>query len=120
MGDVHPVVYKVVAGLAVWFVLSAWIFAGNGTTDYLLAIVSGVILVSVGIPAMLGLTQRANRGRDEHQDHKGQFGDWASREVHILTGPVKGIFAAVETMLPIAAVAIGMTIFGLVLHFAAR
>jgi len=116
--DFHPTVYKIVAGLAVWFVLAAWIFSGGGTTDFMLVVVTGVFVVTLGIPAMLALTRRG-RG-DPHDVPRGQFGDWASREVHILTGPVKGIFAAIETMLPIAAVAIGMTLFGLVVHLAGR
>jgi hypothetical protein len=117
--DFHPTVYKIVAALAVWFVLGAWIFAGGGATDFLLVIVSGVFLVTLGIPTLLTLTGRGRQGRRERESAI-QFGDWASREVHILTGPVKGIFATVETILPIAAVALGMTLFGLVAHFAGR
>jgi len=115
--DFHPTVYKIVAGLAVWFVLAAWIFAGGGITDFLLVVVTGVFIVTLGIPALLALTHRA-RGGGERGVPGGQFGDWVSREVHIQTGPVKGIFATVETALPIAAVAVGMTLFGLVVHFA--
>ena len=118
--DFHPTVYKIVAALAVWFVLGAWIFAGGGATDFLLTIVSGVFVVTLAIPTLLALTGRGRRRRDEHGPHKSGFGDWASREVHLLTGPVRGIFATVETALPIAAVALGMTLFGLVAHFAAR
>lgn len=117
--DFHPMVYKIVAGLAIWFVLSAWIFAGGGGTDLVLTVVSLFVLVSLGIPALLALTLR-RRGHDEHAELRGPFGDWAAREVHILTGPVKGIFATVETMIPIAAVAVGMTLFGVVVHFAGR
>jgi hypothetical protein len=36
-----------------------------------------------------------------------------------LTGPVKGANAAVEVLLPIAAVAVGMTVLGLVFHIIA-
>jgi hypothetical protein len=117
--DFHPTVYKIVAGLAVWFVLAAWVFAGGGITDFLLVVVTGVFVITLGIPTLLALTQRA-RGGSEHSVPRGPFGDWASREVHILTGPVKGIFATVETTLPIAAVAVGMTLFGLVVHFVGR
>jgi hypothetical protein len=117
--DFHPMVYKIVAGLAIWFVLGAWIFAGGGATDLALTVVSLFVLVSLGIPMLLALTQR-RRGRDEYGEHRGSFGDWASREVHIQTGPVKGIFATVETMIPIAAVAVSMTLFGIVVHFAGR
>ncbi len=74
----------------------------------------------MGIPAVLGMVQRARRQRDEGGGGEGQFGDWASRDVDISTGPVKGAIAAVETILPIAAVAVGLTVFGLVVHFAGR
>ncbi len=117
-GRFHPVVYKVLAGLAALFVISSWLFAGHGRTDYLLAVASGVVLVMAGLPALLGLTGRAARRRRGERAEQGEFGDWASRDVHLSTGPVKGIVAAVETIVPIAAVAFGMLIFGLVLHFA--
>jgi hypothetical protein len=44
LDHVHPFVYMALVGLALWFVLSAWEFAGDGYTDYLLAVVSGFIL----------------------------------------------------------------------------
>jgi hypothetical protein len=117
--DFHPLVYKLAAGLAVWFVLSAWLFEGGGTTGYLFAVVSLVVLVMVGIPAVLGVVQRTRRRRDEGGGREeGQFGDWASHDVHLSTGPVKGAIATIEAILPIAAVAIGLTIFGVLLHVA--
>ena len=117
-GRFHPVVYKVLAGLSVWFVISSWLFAGNGKTDYLLFIASGVVLAFTGLPALLGLARHTARGRDVGE--RPTFGDWAARDVQLLSGPVKGIVAAAEAIVPIAAVAIGMTAFGIVLHFAAR
>jgi hypothetical protein len=116
--DFHPTVYKIIAGLAAWFVLGAWIFAGGGMTDYLLVIVSGVFLITLGIPALLAMAQRGRPGRREQDDIGSRFSDWASRDVNLYTGPVKGRSAAIETMIPIAAVAIGMTLFGIVVHFA--
>src|SRR5260370_39273056 len=98
--DFHPLVYKVAAGLAGWFLLSAWMFDGGGSTGYLFAVVSLVVLVMVGIPAVLGMVQRARRQRDEGGGGEGQFGDWASRDVDISTGPVKGAIGAVGTILP--------------------
>jgi hypothetical protein len=114
--DFHSGVYKIMAGWAVWFVLGAWIFAGGGVTDLVLTIVTLFVLVAVGIPLLLGLTRRARLGHDEERGP--QFGDWVSRDVHIQTGPLKGLSATVETMIPIASVAIGMTVFGLVVRFA--
>jgi hypothetical protein len=37
--------------------------------------------------------------------------------VEAATGPIRGFIAAAETIPPVAAVAFGMTLFGLVLHF---
>ena len=112
--DFHSGVYKIMAGLAMWFVLGAWIFAGGGVTDLVLTVVTLFVLVAVAIPLLLGLTERARR---DHDKRGTQFGDWVSREVHIHTGPLKGLSATVESVLPIAAVAIGMTVFGLAMHF---
>ena len=41
----HPRVYGLITGLVAWLVVSVWIFAGTGPTDYLLAIVSGFIFI---------------------------------------------------------------------------
>ena len=51
--SLHPRVYTIVIGLAVWFVLAAWIFAGGGVSDYLLFIVSGFIGVCIGLTLIL-------------------------------------------------------------------
>ena len=51
------------------------------------------------------------------EEATGKFDQWAERDVDLQTGPVKGKYAAIETALPIAAVAFGMTAFALVLHF---
>jgi hypothetical protein len=56
----HPRVYAVLIGLALWFVLWIWSFAGPGVTDYLLVIVSGFILVAVTLTLILS--------RVEHND----------------------------------------------------
>jgi hypothetical protein len=40
-------------------------------------------------------------------------------DFNTLTGPVKGVNAVAEVLLPIAAVAVGMTVLGLVFHIIA-
>src|SRR5258708_2765198 len=87
-GRFHSFVYKLLAALAMWFVLAAWTFAGHGQTDLLLMVVSIFILASVGLPVALALVRR--RHHDDHNADKDRFGDWASREVEILTGSIKG------------------------------
>jgi hypothetical protein len=100
-------------------VLAAWGFAGTGFTDMVLVVVSYVVLVYAGLVLLLWLTRRRHPrpdlGDGESTD---SFGNWTSREVETSTGPVSGSLAAIETLLPIAAVALGMVAFAVVLHFA--
>jgi hypothetical protein len=49
----HPLVFMAIVGLALWFVVSAWGFATDGYTDYLLAVVSGFILIAVALSYVL-------------------------------------------------------------------
>jgi hypothetical protein len=120
-GRFHPYVYRILAGLAAWFVLSAWAFAGGGHTDLVLVAVTGLFAISVGIPSLLALARHnhpPDSAAERAEERMGDFEQWAERDVDLQTGPVKGKLAAIETALPIAAVAFGMTAFALVLHFA--
>jgi hypothetical protein len=106
----------ILAGL---FVLAAWGFAGGGITDMVLAVVSYVVVVYAGLILVLWLTRRRHPRLDLGDGEKtASFGDWTSRHVETSTGPVRGSLAAIETLLPIAAVAVGMVAFAIVLHFA--
>lgn len=120
-GRFHPYVYWILAGLAAWFVISAWCFAGGGRTDLALVAVTGLFAMMIGIPGLLALARRAHPpdpSAERAEIRKtGEFEQWAERDVDLQTGPVKGKYAAIETALPIAAVAFGMTAFAVVLHF---
>jgi hypothetical protein len=113
----HPLVYKAVVGLALWLVLSVWSFAGGGYTDFLLAVVSGFVFIAVAIPHALWRVWRKNQGSDAAGENGESFRDWASGEFDTWQGRLRGANAAVEILLPIAAVAFGMTAFGIVWHF---
>ena len=121
-GAFHPLVFKVMAGLAAWFVLMSWTFAGGGATDLALTLVTFIFLIGVGIPSLIGRIRRAHRNErpDDDESTEGRdtvFANWAGDDVELWSGPVKGKFAAIETILPIAAAAVSMTAFALVLHF---
>ena len=105
----HPRVYALMMGLAGWLVLSVWIFSGVGSTDYLLAIVSGFIFIAVALPFILSRLRRPG-------SEAPSFRAWGSRDFDTWTGRLRGSHAAAEILLPIAAVAFGMTAFGIVLH----
>jgi hypothetical protein len=122
--SLHPRVYTIVIGLAVWFVLAVWIFAGGGVSDYLLFIVSGFICVCIGLTLILAsvtTVEKLPTGKPSEGEPKGEqsFKDWARESFGTWGGSVSGKQAMVQVLLPFAAAALGMTIFGVLLHFAA-
>ena len=107
----HPRVYARIVGLVGWLIVSVWIFAGAGPTDYLLVIVSGFIFIAaVGLPFILS-RQLPQGGRDQPS-----FRTWRSWDFETWSGRLSGRQAAAQILLPIAAVAFGMTAFGIVLR----
>src|SRR5262245_55944038 len=115
--DLHPVVYTILIGFVVLLVLAVWGFGRDSYADYLLAIVSGFIFIFVAIPATLYLMARSQQN-DDAQD-RGSFREWRKGEFETWQDRVKGTNAAIEILLPIAAIAIGMTAFAVVLYFTA-
>jgi ABC-type nickel/cobalt efflux system permease component RcnA len=116
----HPVVYVAIVALALWFILSVWAFATDGYTDYLLVVVSGFIVIAVGLPYVLWRVWRTAQRSGSARRDSNLFGEWASGDFATWQDRVRGSRAAVEILLPIAAVAFGMTAFGIVLHFTAH
>jgi hypothetical protein len=114
----HPAVYTAIVGLALWLLLSVWFFAGAGVTDYLLAIVSGFVIVAVGLPLVLS---RVGRGRTATRElDERPWRSWMRSDFDTWQGRLSGMHAAVQILLPIAAVAFGMTIFGVTLRLVAQ
>lgn len=111
----HPRVYAVLIGLALWFVLWVWSFVGAGITDYLLFIVSGFIFVVVALQLILsGVGQETtNLGTAEAIDKPASFRDWMRGDFDTGDGRMSGAEAAILILLPIAAAAIGMMAFGI-------
>lgn len=110
-------VYAAVIGCVAWMGLAAWGFAGPGYADLSLAVVTGLLIVVTTIPLILWRVWRANT--DERADDRMSFREWKSSQFETWQDRVKGSNAAVEIVLPIAAAAIGMTVFAVVFHYAA-
>lgn len=118
-GGLHPLVYKTIMGLTIWLVLSVWLLFDRGQYVSLnLAIITAFFLVLVGIPVMLWLTWRREASETEWDGAANRFRDWTAQPFSTWTGGISGREAAMQILLPIAAVSIGMTIFGLVFAFA--
>jgi hypothetical protein len=120
----HPLVHIAAAGLLVWFVMAAWLlFGGAGYIELALTMVSVLVFMAIAIPAALWRTNvRAARRSAVEADAsqnalepspplrtwlRGRFATWTDQE--------KGSLAAIEILLPLAAVAFGLTALGIVL-----
>jgi hypothetical protein len=115
----HRRVYALMIGLVVWFVLSVWIFAGAGVTDYLLFVVCCFIFIVVALLTILSRVGR-NDSIAMTNDNRQSFRQWTSWDFDIWQGRLSGKQAALQILLPIAAAAFGMTAFGIVFHLAER
>ena len=114
---VHPRVWAILIGLAAWFALAVWSFAGGGVTDYLLFIVSGFIFVVIALQLILSRVRRADDAAEKGGDQP-PLRNWAAAYFETWQGKLSGAQAAVQILLPIAAAAAGMTAFGIVFYIA--
>jgi hypothetical protein len=109
----HPGIYVAMIGLLSLYAVSVWVlFGGDSYNDLTFAVVTGLFVVAISIPAALWLSWRRNSGSDAVDE--GRFRDWASGDFEMLTGRFKGAKAGVEALLPIAAVAIGLLALGII------
>jgi hypothetical protein len=110
----HPDVYLAMAALAGWYALSAWAgFGGGSYADYLLVVMTGFLVISVALPAIVGHVWR----RHDLRAHAtiDSFADWIAGEFDLGQGNrVAAKNALIEILLPLAAVAFGMTAFAIV------
>jgi len=117
--SLHPLVNMAIIGLVLMFAAAVWMFFDSGPYEaWLDVVVAGLFVIAIAIPALLWLTWRRNADGARDGSHL-SFRDWAVGEFDTLTGPVKGANATAEVLLPIAAVAVGMTVLGLVFHIIA-
>ena len=113
--QLHPFVYAAVAGLALWLVVSAWIFFSQG--GYLeldLGMVSALVFMIIAIPTILHFVGRQFQTTDRPNGPSRPFGAWMSGDFDTAQGRRKSAGAFVEILLPMAAAAIGMTAIGIV------
>ena len=113
----HPRVYMLLTGLALWFVVWVWSFIGPGETDYLLFIVSGFIALVVTLQLVLSRVRQMPESvtgdtvLDSDKPHS--FREWARGYFDIEHGRLRSADATILILLPIASAAIGMMAFGI-------
>jgi len=114
----HPQVYRTIIALTVWLVLSAWVFFDSGAyVGLTLAMITVFFIIALGIPFLIWKTWQHHAPVDETREETESFSAWASQSFATWTGRLSGREAAMQILLPIAAVSIGMFIFGLVYFF---
>ncbi|MFZ5672701.1 MAG: hypothetical protein ACOZAM_07020 [Pseudomonadota bacterium] len=113
----HPGIYLALAGFGLWYAFSAWAFGGGAYTDYLLAVVTGLIAIAILIP--LGMW-RIWRNHAHRRDSDEPFRFWAAGDLRIWQDRMRARSAAIEILLPVAAVAIGLLILATINHFTPR
>ena len=112
--QLHPRVYAGAVGLVAWFALSAWIlFDRQADIGLPLMMVSVLLFMAVLIPLALALVWRRHRISDSHPEAT-SFRDWRAGDFAVWGSRVRGTDAAIDMLLPLAAVAFGLTAIGIV------
>jgi hypothetical protein len=117
--QLHPRIYMAAAGLLIWFVIAAWLlFGGSGYIELVLSMVSVLVFMAIAIPLALRRTtltaQRSNASSPATEQTSEALDEWLRRRFATWTDHEKGSAAAVEILLPLAAVAFGITALGIV------
>jgi hypothetical protein len=113
--DLHPAIWKTAVGLALWYVFAAWLFfASAGYQLFALVMVSFVIFAAIGIPGAVFLTRRKfMRTRMRAEDPEpGSLRAWLASDFETWQARLSSEEAAVQILLPLAAVSIGLTVLG--------
>ena len=114
-GGLHPWIYLALIGF-VWFALAVWGFAGSGETDYLLVIVSGFVCIVVALLVVMSRVSGDAGATTEDAASRESLRRWLRVTFATAQGRLSGAEAATMILLPIAAAAVGMTIFGIIFH----
>jgi hypothetical protein len=100
-------------GLAAWFAVSAWVFFDReGQIGLSLAFVSVLLLIAVLLPWSLSLVWKRHHEQAEAQTTKTSLRDWRTGDFAVWGARLHGTHAAIDVLLPLAAVAFGLTAIG--------
>jgi hypothetical protein len=111
--QLHPRVYGAAVGLIAWFALMAWaLFYRGGQTGLALAFVTLLFVVAILLNWTLSLIGRADR--TEHDVEPASFHDWRSGDFAVWGARLRASHAAIDVLLPLIAVSVGLTAIGIV------
>jgi hypothetical protein len=113
--QIHPNIHGAAVGLVAWFAVAAWIlFDRQSDIELPLAMVSALLLMAVLVPWSLSLVWKNTSGRIKAHPHQTAFRDWREADFAVWGSKLHGMHAAIDMLLPLAAVAFGLTALGVV------
>lgn len=113
--QLHPAIYGAAVGLVAWFALAAWIlFDRQSDIELPLVMVSVLLLVAVLVPWALSLVWKRHLLPHQRHPTRTSFHDWRTGDFAVWGSKLHGTHAAIDMLLPLAAVAFGLTAIGVV------
>jgi hypothetical protein len=110
----HPLIYKTAIALVALFVIAAWAaFDRQSDIELPLAILSVLLFVAVFLPYLLWRLWRTGQARPPTLKTNRGFWKWAEGSMKVGQGELRGRDAAIDMLLPLAAVAFGLVALGL-------
>jgi Na+/melibiose symporter-like transporter len=109
----HATVYKAMIGLAIVLVLSIWSLVGTESENLARAVITALVFFAVLIPTAVWWTWRRHQSRAALQRDAESFKDWESDEFVAWQDRMTGRAAAIQVLLPLAAVSLGMMVFAI-------
>ena len=118
----HPRIYESAIFLVAWFALAAWILFDHrfDRVDDMalpLAMVSVFLFIAVLLPLALSLVWKRHRmphDASHAQQTQMTFRDWQAGDFAVWGSKLRSVHAAIDMLLPLAAVAFGLTGIGIV------
>jgi len=111
----HSNVYATAIGLVAWFALAAWLlFDRESDIELPLIMVSVLLFVAVALPWSMSLVWKRHRTPDQRHFDRTSFHDWRIGDFAVWGSKLRSTDAAIDMLLPLAAVAFGLTGIGIV------
>jgi hypothetical protein len=111
----HPNIYRAAVGLVVWFAVAAWIlFDRRSDIELPLIMVSVLLLMAVLVPWSLSLVWKKYEWPHQAHPNRTAFRDWKEADFAVWGSKLHGMHAAIDMLLPFAAMAFGLTAIGVV------
>ncbi len=113
--QLHPRVYGTAVGLIAWFALMAWaLFDRNSDVSLSLIFVTVLFVVAVALPWTLSLVWKKFQMPYERHAQPTSFRDWREGDFAVWGARLHGSHAAIDVLLPLIAVSLGLTAIGIV------